>query len=249
MNDGTAMSFRDGSQPVHIPLAAFADDANLIENDNARSLSIEKLVQKAQRGFTSWNKLLHASGHFMELEKCSCYLSVWDYQEDGYAFTIPPKELGQNIVVQDLQANNIEIKQLPSDKSQKLLGVMKNPMGNQQDEVHRLREKGDKLAIRINMHALSSHEARMAYNSFYLPAMRYSLPVTSINQMDFELIQKNATTSLLASMGFNRHMPREVVYCSPKFQGIGLRHLYDLQGTEGTRVLTPELTTQGVRQA
>jgi hypothetical protein len=87
----------------------------------------------------------------MELEKCSCYLSVWDYQEDGYAYTIPPNELGRNIVVQNLQGNNIEIKQMPSDKSQKLLGVMKNPMGNQQDEVKHLREKSDKIAIQINM--------------------------------------------------------------------------------------------------
>jgi hypothetical protein len=153
------MSSRDGLHQVSIPLAAFADDANLIGNDNDRKLSIDALVQKAQHGFTTWNNLLHASGHFMELEKCSCYLSVWDYQEDGYAYTISPNEHGRNIVVQDLQGNNIEIKQMPSYKSQKLLGVMKNPMGNQQDEVTRLREKSDKIAIQINTHALSTQEA------------------------------------------------------------------------------------------
>jgi hypothetical protein len=151
MNEGMVMSSRDGVHQVSIPLAAFADDANLIGNDNDKKLLIDALVQKAKHGFTTWNNLLHASGHFMELEKCSCYLWVWDYQEDGYAYTIPPNELGRNIVVQNLQGNNIEIKQMPSDKSQKLLGVMKNPMGNQQDEVKRLREKSDKIAIQINM--------------------------------------------------------------------------------------------------
>lgn len=81
----------------------------------------------------------------------------------------------------------------------------------------------------------------MAYESFYLPVMRYSLSVTSINQMDFETIQKNATNSLLSALGYNRHMPREVVFCTQKFQGIGFKHMYDLQGTDGVRLLLQEL--------
>jgi hypothetical protein len=81
----------------------------------------------------------------------------------------------------------------------------------------------------------------MAYDSFYIPAMRYSLSITAINQMDFENIQKNATNSLLASLGFNRHMPREVVFCTQKYQGLGFKHLYDVQGTDSTRLLLQEL--------
>jgi hypothetical protein len=71
----------------------------------------------------------------MELGKCACYLSIWDFQEDGYAYTIPPEELNIEIRVQDVNGANQVIPQLPSDTSQKILGVMKNPIGNQQDEV------------------------------------------------------------------------------------------------------------------
>jgi hypothetical protein len=181
----------------------------------------------------------------MELEKCSCYLSIWDFQSDGYAFTRPPDDIAKEIVVKDLAGNDRTIRQLSSDKSQKLLGVMRNPIGNQQDEIERLKQKSDRLAHQINIGALSTVQAKMAYESFFLPAMRYSLPITAINQMDLEGIQKKATLATLASLGYNRHMPREVVFCSTKYQGIGLQHLYDVQGSEGTRLILQELKHNG----
>jgi hypothetical protein len=241
LNDGAKISDRTGDQEISLPLAAFADDTNLLGNDNEREKSIEQLIKCAQNGFTTWNELLHATGHFMELEKCACYLLIWAFQEDGYAYTLSPEELQREIQVNDIDGKPKTIKQLPATTSQKLLGVMKNPTGNQQDEILRLKEKSNRLAMQINSHALSRVEAKMAYESFYTPAMRYSLSITAINQMDFETVQKNATNSLLSALGFNRHMPREIVYCTQKYQGLGFKHMYDLQGTDSVRLLLQEL--------
>jgi hypothetical protein len=36
-------------------------------------------------------------------------------------------------------------------------------------------------------------------------------------------------------------MPREVVYASTKYQGVGMFHLYDLQGSDGTRLFLQEI--------
>jgi hypothetical protein len=49
-----------------------------------------------------------------------------------------------------------------------------------------------------------------------------------------ETIQSKATTAFLSAHGYNRHMPRAVVFASKLYQGIGFRHLYDLQGCDGT---------------
>jgi hypothetical protein len=179
----------------------------LLGNDDKRQMKMENLTASAQKGFTIWNELLQATGHFMELEKCSCYLSIWAFEEDGYAYTLSPGEHDQHILVHDSSGCVKEIPQMTSETSQKLLGVMQNPIGNQQDEILRLQQKSNRLATLINLNALSATEAKMAYDSFYIPAMRYSLPITSINQMDFEIIQKKATTAILATMGYNRHMP------------------------------------------
>jgi hypothetical protein len=242
---GNRMSTRSGKFSITLPMAAFADDTNLLGNDDERQMTDEQLSEQAQKGFTKWNELLHATGHFMELEKCSCYLSIWNFQADGYAYTLAPEEISQEIKVNNLQGTPLSIKLLPSDKSQKLLGVMRNPIGNQQDEIERLKQKSNSIATKINLNAITPVQAKMAYESFYIPAMRYSLAITSINQTDFDTIQRKATTSFLASMGFNRHMPREVVYCSTKYQGLGLRHLYDIQGSDSLRLLLQELNHEG----
>jgi enamine deaminase RidA (YjgF/YER057c/UK114 family) len=132
---GAQLSFQNGMLAEKIPLAAFADDTNLLGNDDRRELNTEQLVDQTKQAFQTWDKLLHALGHFMELGKCACYLSIWAFQPDGYAYTIAPETLNITVTVQDIHGVNQNIQQLSTDASQKILGVMKNPMGNQQDEV------------------------------------------------------------------------------------------------------------------
>jgi hypothetical protein len=88
-------------------------------------------------------------------------------------------------------------------------------------------------------------EAKLAYEAFYIPAVRYSLSIMSINQMDMESIQSKAVLAFLSAQGFNRHMPREVVFAPTLYQGLGLRHMYDMQGTDSTRLLLQELNQEG----
>jgi hypothetical protein len=38
-------------------------------------------------------------------------------------------------------------------------------------------------------------------------------------------------------------MPREVVFCSRIQQGLGLKHLYDIQGSDAIRILLQDLNT------
>jgi hypothetical protein len=63
-----------------------------------------------------WNGLLNAAGHFMELSKCACYLSIWKFQDDGYAYTMSPEEHGQQIFVCDINGHEKEIPQLESNQ-------------------------------------------------------------------------------------------------------------------------------------
>jgi ribonuclease HI len=172
-------------------------------------------------------------------------LHFWDFQDDGYAFTEDPTSHLQEIKVKDNNGELQTIPQLKSNESQKLLGVMKNPMGDQQDEITRLKQKSDNIAKRINTNKMTRAEAKLAYEAFYIPAVRYSLNITSINQMDMESIQSKAVLAFLAAQGFNRHMPREVVFAPTLFQGLGMRHMYDMQGADSTRLLLQELNQEG----
>jgi hypothetical protein len=74
---------------------------------------------------------------------------MWNFQEDGYAFTEEPDTHGIEICVEGIDGQMQTIPQLKSNDSQKLLGVMKNPMGNQQDKIVRLKTKSDSIANQL----------------------------------------------------------------------------------------------------
>jgi hypothetical protein len=100
---GMTICDREGNCQTEVPLAAFADDTNLLGNNNDNSKSREDLMNEARMAFTHWNGLLNATGHFMELQKCSCYLQFWQFQEDGYAYTEEPELHGLKVTVTDIQ--------------------------------------------------------------------------------------------------------------------------------------------------
>jgi hypothetical protein len=50
---GTRLSDRTGNTSIVIPITAFADDTNLIGNDDKHELQIDELISKAQESFTS----------------------------------------------------------------------------------------------------------------------------------------------------------------------------------------------------
>jgi hypothetical protein len=244
MMEGAKLCDRKGNNTTVVHLAAFADDTNLLGNNNDNTKTRDIMTREAKESFTVWNGLLHATGHFMELSKCSCYLQFWTFQEDGFAYTEDPESHGQEVRVKDINGTYQVIPQLKSNESQKLLGVMKSPIGDQQDEIARLKAKSDSIAKKINSNKIDRTDAKIAYEVFYLPAMRYSLNITAINQIDLETIQSKAVLAFLAARGFNRHMPREVVFAPTLYQGLGFRHLYDLQGADSTRLLLQELNQE-----
>jgi hypothetical protein len=102
MTNNATMCDRYGNTRIEIPLAALTDDTNLLGNDNEGTKTRESLAREAKHAFATWNGLLHATGHFMELPKCSCYLQIWNFQDDGYAFTEDPEMHGIEISVEGI---------------------------------------------------------------------------------------------------------------------------------------------------
>jgi hypothetical protein len=110
------MSTSTSSKTVNVPITAFADDTNLLGNNNHHNKSISTLVFKAKCAFKTLEQFTPCNRTFMELGKCTCYLSIWNFQDDGYAYTIPPEELQITIEVKDIAGNQQTIQQLHPDK-------------------------------------------------------------------------------------------------------------------------------------
>jgi hypothetical protein len=61
---GACMSYRNGMVAEKIPLTAFADDTNLLGNDDQRQFSTSQLADQTKQAFELWNTLLHARNNW-----------------------------------------------------------------------------------------------------------------------------------------------------------------------------------------
>ena len=186
-------------------------------------------IQQLQAGAQWWEELLHATGGRLELDKCLYYILQWKFDKEGKARLANLSEMQQynNIVLRQSETQNDEtITHRDCHNSHKTLGVMENPLGNNAGERERLQTKASKMAQLISAGSLTRLDASVLYRSVYLSSTGYSLPVTTLTEKELSKIQGAPVQALLSGMGYNRNMPKEVVFGSTRYGGIGIRHLY-----------------------
>ena len=83
------------------------------------------------------------------------------------------------------------------------LGVHMNFMGTFACHASAMRIKFDGMARRLNQSSLTPVLSRKIYDAFYLPSVRYSLPVTSMTRAELHRVQSLMTASILNKLGYN----------------------------------------------
>jgi hypothetical protein len=101
---------------------------------------------------------------------------------------------------------------------------------------------------RIFKSGLSKYEVWIAYFACFIPAMTFTLAVCSFSLPELVKLQQSVIRSTLARLGINRNISRDLVFGSPNFGGLGLRHLFVEQGIAQLELLLRHLRakmTQG----
>jgi hypothetical protein len=93
-----------------------------------------------------------------------------------------------------------------------------------------LAAKSKAYSRRLFQSGLGKYEVCLAYFSCFVPAMIFTMAVTSFTAGQLMSLKKQAIRATLACLGFNRNISREIVFGSPLFGGIGLRDLVLEQG-------------------
>jgi hypothetical protein len=83
---------------------------------------------------------------------------------------------------------------------------------------------------RIFKSGLDRYKVWLAYFACLVPALTFTMAVTSFTIQQLHNLQKQAIRATLARLGFNRNIARDIVFGSPFFGGIGLRDLVIEQG-------------------
>ena len=90
---------------------------------------------------------------------------------------------------------------------------------------------------------MSATLSRVYYNTFYLTAIRYLLPVTSMLAPDLHRIQSLMTATILNKLGYNRRYPHAVAFAPKHVFGVGLTDLRIEQGLAHVQALLDYIGT------
>jgi hypothetical protein len=122
--------------------------------------------------------------------------------------------------------------------------------GNMNEQIQKLQEKCNNINGSLAQVYMSQQDAKQGYTTVFIPSIRYVLPTTTIQQKVLTKMQIPITNTVLTKMGFNRHMPRAVVFAPLSIGGIGLIDLYTAQSESkiitiltNIRAQTPVLKT------
>ena len=225
-------------------VGAFVDDTNQGIMDLSGELSIDELVEQIRQSGQMWENLLHISGGCLNLSKCSWTLQYWTWI-NGRPHLLPLSTMDPPLVMTSgSSAEHHIIRQHSNATELKGLGVHMNFMGTFAHHAATMRLKFDGIARRLRQSTLSPTLSRSFYNTFYLPSVRYSLPVTSMTTIELHRIQSLMTSTILNKLGYNRHFPHAVAFAPLSDFGCGLIDLRVEQGLTQIQAFLDYVGTQ-----
>ena len=105
----------------------FVDDTGLFIMHECERSGLD-IFYESQDALTSWGKLLIATGGTLKPEKCFYYMVDYEWLADGsWQYT---GMVDSDLYVPCVDGSEVEIEQLPVDKSRKTLGIWTNPAGD-----------------------------------------------------------------------------------------------------------------------
>jgi hypothetical protein len=91
---------------------------------------------------------------------------------------------------------------------------------------------------------MNSRDTKQGYTTVFVPSIRYVLPTSSISQSILQKLQSPIINTVLTKLGYNRHMPRAVVFAPTTLGGIGLLDLFTEQGCSKITIIISHIRSQ-----
>ena len=218
-------------------LDGFIDDVTgwfnrMLQELRARNSTFDvyELASGMQHDATTWQTLLDISGGKLAVAKCLYYLGHWRWTNGAPEFT-PASDIGRPISLDD-DDGPIEIPHYDATEAHLTLGVWKSPSGNLTRQFDHLMKKSKMWTASMQAASLTKDEAVLSYSRIYIPSLRYGLGTCFFSSKQLIQIQRPAVNTILPKMGFNRHLPRSVVYGPQCLGALGLPSLVFEQGLQ-----------------
>ena len=224
---------------VTLTVIMYVDDSTIfvLGRDNE---SAEEVLQRAQGYMNSWCKFLWVTGGALRPEKC-WYTFVQFRWVDGFWFYNDVRLDDNGISATDTRQQRRYIKQIQSGDGARIFGVRIAADGNNQCEKEYLMQCTETWAEHIRFGYVTRHDAALAIKSTISKTWAYPLPATTFSYKDTLDIMVSAYKAALPKMGSNRNLPLVYRYAPVAVQGLGLPHIYSMQGIAHIKIILSKI--------
>jgi hypothetical protein len=190
---------------------SYVDDNSLMMSLHSH-MTVQDITKLVKKNLDTWKTLLQLTGGDLSLGKCTFSLMKWNHtrQKLHTKITLPG----------DLIIDGIKLKRIEIDKADRQLGIRVAMDGQFQDEYAYRLERAHQLGKRVLNSNLTHIGAQMAYSIYYKPMNEYPLSITTFSNKECDDIHSKFVHKCLPKMGFNRHMPRLVIFGPKQYGGM-----------------------------
>ena len=181
--------------------------------------------------------LLFAEGHRLALQKCCFYLST--YIRDGikHRHKLIHEEPGELRLREGFNLELKHVKRLQPYEAHRTLGNYVAINGRQTRQFKFLQKIVQKWVIRVKTSSLSKANRLLAYHGYLVPALAYRLATSNLSFRQCKKLQSAMDPILLHANGLQRNTPKIVLFSTISQAGLGISHIYHVQGHEKLKLL------------
>ena len=205
------------------------DDTDIFVTGNNATESIQSVTKRAQNLINHWTHALWASGGCLRPNKCWFYAvnfiwegSDWKYQNMN--------EMNIDIKVPDVKGDLHSVRQINFDQPETTLGVSIRVDGGNSGIFNHLQKKSQTWADQMKSAFLYRFEAVLSLMTTISKTWSYPLLVSTLSWDECEAIMLVVYDVIISKMGINKKLPRIFRFAPTSIGGLGLPHLYIMQG-------------------
>ena len=206
----------------------YVDDSTIfvIGRDHESNLEV---MQRAQKYMNLWCKFLWVTGGALRPEKCWYTFVKFKWNEGFWRYDDDFVEM-EELTATDANRERRNVARLKSSEGARILGVRIAADGNNNSEKDYLMKSTEEWAEHIRTGYLTRYDAALALRTTISKTWQYPLVATNFPMKDALEIMVPAYKAALPKMGCNRNLPRVYRYAPIEVQGLGLPHIYTMQG-------------------
>jgi hypothetical protein len=223
----------------------FADETDLLHVAPHSSSTATYLIPQMQEVVDTWEGLLCATGGALRDDKSYWYLLDYKFQQGRWKYRTQQELKGDiDIKVVDSCGNprlNREIlTRLEPSEARETLGIFVSMDGNwrQQTEVFIT------MAIKYVELLRTSHAdwnlTWYAFFTSFMKSLQYPMEAVCLTEDQWNLVMKPLVGTILQRCGIASTFPRDLLFTSLQYQGLGARHPYYQQEIKHSSVLLTE---------